>query len=111
MTGCCRRDRQNAVGSPVTSGEEQTCMTSEEFEEHVQRECVRILRAVHHQQWDDVESRVTDLCELAEDRQNQRKKLEAASPDTRDRTVSSLSSGSADVGAEGRESVPKRLRR
>jgi hypothetical protein len=87
-------------------------MTSEEFEEHIRRECIRILRAVHNQQFEDVEARVTGLCELAADRQAQRRKQDgSAGADPHFPADPSLSSGSAEAGSEGRDRVVKRLRR
>ena len=47
-------------------------MTHQEFEEHVRRESVRILRALHHSHYDEAAQRTEELCELAATRQAQR---------------------------------------
>jgi hypothetical protein len=62
-------------------------MTSEEFEEFVQRECVRILRALHHQQYNDANDRIAEMCQVAADRKQQRRRhqvIEEANREFRD---------------------------
>lgn len=87
-------------------------MTSEEFEEYVRRECLNILRALHHQQYDDAIDRAEGLSQLTADRIEQRRgREESASSRLNNTATMPPSTGNADAGIESRDRSVKRLRK